>query len=235
MTPEQTEIQAICDALLRYDPQIVEIIQFGSSVYAPNYAKDLDVLVFTQAQKDSGYINALDELDLPYDVDIVVHPVDSKLNKSFAVGVLGAYNVLRGDGAYLKGAIDMENPTYEEAWATLETAETYLRVANETESKWTKDRHIRDAFNALFHGARIASMVYLSMEEGGWGKVKRALPPSDRTEFEEYIDVLHVKYFYDGDYPKENIQKEFECWAEKVKDYVKRLEKHPCTDEPPRD
>lgn len=227
--PEQ--LQAICDRLIQYDPQIVEIIQFGSSVYAPRYARDLDMLVFTKARKRIGYTNVVDELDLSHDVDVVVYPMNRKLTKSLAIGVLGAHRVLHGSGAYLRGAVDMDNPTYEEAWATLETAETYLRVADETENKWTKDRHIRDAFNALFHASRIASMTYLSLEEGGWGKVKRGLSRSYRAEFEEHIDVLHVKYFYDGDYPKGNVGEEFRHWAEKVKDYVERLEEATRIDE----
>ena len=231
MNFEQTHIQAICNCLLRYDPQIVEIVQFGSSVYAPRYARDLDVLVFTRARKDSGYINAADELDLPYDVDVVVQPVDRRLNKSFALGVLGAHKVLRGSGAYLKEAIDMEDATYEEAWTTLEIAREDFAQALSGEQPLKKDRRIRNAFDGLFHASRIASMVYLSIKEGGWGKVKRALPPSYRTEFEEYIDILHVKYFYYGDYPKENVQEEFKHWAEKVRDYVERLEKRTSTDE----
>lgn len=231
MNFEPTQVQAVCDSLLRYDPQIVEIIQFGSSIYAPGYARDLDVLVFTQGQKDSGYIDAVDELDLPYDVDIIVQPVDRRLNNSLAIGVLGAHRVLHGSGSCLRGAIDMEDPTYEEAWTAFDIAREDFSQALSGEQPLKKDRRIRNAFDGLFHASRIASMVYLSIEEGGWGKVKRALPPSYRVEFEEYIDVLHVKYFYHGQYPKEDIREEFEDWAEKVRTYVERLEKSVSMDE----
>ena len=37
--------EGICKRLLGYDKDIVEIIQFGSSVYAPEHARDLDLLV----------------------------------------------------------------------------------------------------------------------------------------------------------------------------------------------
>ena len=36
--------EGICKRLLGYDKDIVEIIQFGSSVYAPEYALDVDLL-----------------------------------------------------------------------------------------------------------------------------------------------------------------------------------------------
>ena len=39
--------EGICKRLVGYDKDIVEIIQFGSSVYAPEYARDLDLLVIT--------------------------------------------------------------------------------------------------------------------------------------------------------------------------------------------
>jgi len=32
----------ICRRLLKYDPNIVEIVQFGSSVYVPELSKDVD-------------------------------------------------------------------------------------------------------------------------------------------------------------------------------------------------
>jgi len=41
------DIQLIVRKLLEYDPEIVEIVQFGSSVYAPEHARDLDLLIIT--------------------------------------------------------------------------------------------------------------------------------------------------------------------------------------------
>lgn len=49
----------ICRLLKEYDPDIVEIIQFGSSVYAPEYARDVDLLVITKKKKEYGtYLDA---------------------------------------------------------------------------------------------------------------------------------------------------------------------------------
>jgi hypothetical protein len=41
------DIQLIVRKLLEYDPEIVEIVQFGSSVYAPEHARDPDLLIIT--------------------------------------------------------------------------------------------------------------------------------------------------------------------------------------------
>ena len=41
-------LKEISKRLLEYDPNIVEIVQFGSSVYAPEYARDVNILVITK-------------------------------------------------------------------------------------------------------------------------------------------------------------------------------------------
>jgi len=46
--------EGICKRLVGYDKDIAEIIQFGSSVYAPEYARDMDLLVITKDKKGYG-------------------------------------------------------------------------------------------------------------------------------------------------------------------------------------
>jgi len=59
----------ICRLLKDYDPDIVEVAQFGSSVYAPEYARDVDLLVITKRKKDyGGYLDCLDNFEIPFDV-----------------------------------------------------------------------------------------------------------------------------------------------------------------------
>jgi len=59
--------EGICKRLVGYDKDIVEIIQFGSSVYAPEHAMDLDLLVITKDKKEyGGYLDCL--ADLPFDI-----------------------------------------------------------------------------------------------------------------------------------------------------------------------
>jgi len=58
---------------------------------------------------------------------------------------------------------------------------------------------IRNSF--LFHAARIAARVYLAIGNARRGQIKRRLPRHYRDEFEEFINVLHTDYFYNGNYP----------------------------------
>ncbi|MFQ6074804.1 MAG: hypothetical protein ACE5Z5_01535 [Candidatus Bathyarchaeia archaeon] len=51
---DASTLRKICQALIKRDPEIVEVVQFGSSVYAPQHAKDLDLMVFTRKRK--GYM-----------------------------------------------------------------------------------------------------------------------------------------------------------------------------------
>jgi len=39
-----------------------------------------------------------------------------------------------------------------------------------------------------------------------------------------YIDMLHIKYFYHGEYPRENVEEEFNEWYDEVKKFIDDLE-----------
>lgn len=216
--------EKICDQLMKYDPHVVEIIQFGSSVYAPKYAVDLDLFVFTKSKKEwAGYFDAVEELNLPYNTDIVVNEINEQLDKSFAVSVFGAHKVLYGDGSFLEKCFSEIDPTFEEAFIAVQSSRKYMEDALEADNELLKDRHIRNAFNGLFHASRLAAMTYLSTEDGRWGRIKRNLPKPYQEEFEEQINTLHIEYFYSGNYPEENVQKEFKRWANKVEKFISRL------------
>ena len=217
----------ICRLLKEYDPDIVEIIQFGSSVYAPEYARDVDLLVITKKKKEYGtYLDATaeiyDELDFPYNIDIVPHEIGKELRKSFAVQIFGAAEVIYGDGSYLKKLVGFIDPTFEEARAALDSGKKHTIDSRELSGD-LKDRYIRNAFNELFHAARLAAMSYPATENARWGQIKRRLPRHYRDEFEEFINVLHIDYFYNGNYPA-NYEEEFEKWYRKVEEFVSELE-----------
>ena len=222
---QEPELETICYRLTQYDSNIVEIIQFGSSVYAPESARDLDILVFTKQKKDySGYLDAIDGSELPYDVDVVVRKMDGLISKEFAISVFGAHKVLYGDEHVLEKQLLEIDPTYEEASVAIESARTYMNDAQETDNELLKDRHIKTAFNELFHASRLAAMTYLSTEEGRWGQLRRGLQQPYQEPFREYIDTLHVDYFYNGNYPRENVEAEFERWAQEVTQFIRNLE-----------
>lgn len=50
----RTGLNGLCKALLSADPDICSIILFGSFVYAPSLARDIDLLVTTTSRKDYG-------------------------------------------------------------------------------------------------------------------------------------------------------------------------------------
>jgi len=216
--------ERICKRLVGYDKDIVEIIQFGSSVYAPEHARDLDLLVITKNKKEyEGYLDSLEGLNLPFDVDVVVKGEDEKLRGDFACQILGAFEVLYGDRKYLSKMTKNFDPSFEEAYAVLRKAKRNMDSVRELEGKEDREWSIRVAFNGLFHAARVAAMTYLAIENSRWGRLKRRLPSPYKEEFESFINVLHIDYFYNGNYP-ENYEEAFEKWHEKVEDFIRRLE-----------
>lgn len=217
-------IEELCQRLRDYDPGIVEIVQFGSSVYAPDLARDLDLLVFTKEKKGDqlDYLGALDGVALPHDVDMIVHQTGESL-KGLTLGILGANKILYGEGIYLKASTEDFDPSFDEAWAALETGKGNLKMGLSEKNSAVKDRYIRMAFNELAHAARMASLAYLAEGELGWKGIEDGLPSKYRREFEEFFKPLHVEYFYHGNYPME-VEEEFSAWANRVENYVRRLE-----------
>jgi len=217
--------EKILGRLLEYDPNIVEIVQFGSSVYAPKHARDIDLMIFTKERrgKSTDYMDRLYDLNLPYDIDVLVEEAGKRLKPHLAISAWGAHRILHGDGRYLKEATIHVDPTFEEAYATLELARRYFRDAKAEGQALLRNGHIRDAFDKLFDAARIASMTYLATENTRWGRMKGRLPTNYRKAFNQFVDRLHIDYFYHGNYPKD-YQGEFEKWYEEVERYINRLE-----------
>ena len=219
-------LDRICEKLLERDPDIIEIIQFGSSVYAPEYARDIDLLVFTRRPKDYDvYLDSIEEIAPPFNVDVIVAEPFKEFKEDFIRGVLGAFNILYGDGKYLlKYAGMLGDPKFDEAKSALRVAKRIHNLAKETTESLDRDRLFREAFDSLFHAARIAVMTYLSAEVSRWGLLRRMLPEPYSTQFKKFIDTLHIKYFYNGEYPRENIEEEFNKWYSEVEKFIERLE-----------
>lgn len=90
----------MCAALRRADPDIVEIVQFGSSVYAPALALDVDLIVTRKARKDDDrYFDAVDQAGCPLRVDVVTLEAGEKLH-ALAASVWPAHRVLYGSGVW---------------------------------------------------------------------------------------------------------------------------------------
>jgi len=182
-------LKKVCERLLEYDPNVVEIVQFGSSVYAPEYARDVDILVLTRKAKEyEGYLDVAQIEGAPFNVDVVVVELGRKLREEFARGVLGAFKVLYGSGEHVFRYVKaLGDPTFDEAKAALKAAGEYMELAVRASDALLRDRHIRQAFDSLFHAARIASMTYLSTDR--WGSIRKMPPEPYGSKFKDFINT----------------------------------------------
>ena len=212
--------------LLDYDPDIIEIVQFGSSVYAPEQAKDIDLLIITKKPKDYyGYLDAVESIEPPIGIDVIIVKPNTKLREELLRGIIASSKIVYGDGKHvLELAKNLGDPTFDEAKAALRVAYRLLKLALETVDPLEKDRLIREAFNTLFHAARIAAMTYLSTEVARWGIIGKKLPKPHQKTFKKFINILHIEFFYHGRYPMDDVEKEFNKWYRKVEKFINKLE-----------
>jgi len=215
----------IVDALLATDPNIVAIVLFGSAVYAPDLARDIDLLVISKEPKSwDCYVDAALQAAKGWDVDIVVKRVGEKTGRlGAAIKAFG--RLLWGDEQWLQGVIDdMPVPTFEDARRTIREAEADAREAMETDDAWHSDRRWRSAFNWLFEAARLAAMAYLNTDETRWGILRGQLPQPFQDEFRAIANALHIRFWYEGDYPHENTEWHFQTWRDRVAQFINDLE-----------
>ena len=55
-------------------------------------------------------------------------------------------------------------------------------------------------------------------------ELRKMLPEPYNRQSREFINVLHIKYLYDGECPKDRIKEEFDKWCGIVKEFIKSLE-----------
>jgi hypothetical protein len=218
------DLHDVCKALLDADPDIRDIILFGSFAYAPSLARDIDLLVTTTNKKDYGvYLDAV--ADFPLEMDVVVRQPGDKIGDYIAWGVRALGQILVGDGRTLEEVMEVPVPTFKRVRKIFCVADGNLSRAQNAQDKDVKDETYRDAFNKLFDVARNAVMAYLSSEQTRWGRLRRALPQPFEDRFKQIIDTLHISYFYHGDYPKEQVDEEFRRWRDRVEKFVDDLER----------
>jgi len=220
-------IDRACRRLLVFDPGIVEVIVFGSIIYAPNYARDIDLLIITGHKKNYlEYLKVID--DLPLNIDLSIFSTNERPRNDFLLHLLLGYEILYGSGKIVKEWLKSVSLDIEEVYSRLRIAKRYFQLAFEVKNRYDRDTLIRDAFNSLFHAYRLASAIYLGLkreEAGRWGKeIRRNLPLELKREFEEAIRVLHIDYYYNGNYPHEDeeLRRIFEQWLKKAEKYVKK-------------
>lgn len=217
------DLEELCARLLQADPDIRDIVQFGSSVYAPEQARDIDLLITTRRKKELGvYWDAVGgELA---SVDLIIREPGERIGDWIARGVCATGRVLYGDGETLQEAREaMPVPVYEEARERILVGDGFLEEAASAPNEIRRDILQRPAFNALFDAARSAVMTYLNTEQTRWGALRRELPAHHAETLRRFIDVLHVRYFYDGEYPRKDVEGEYRRWRDEVSRFIEAL------------
>ena len=220
----QAQLEHLCRKLKEVDAGIVDIIQFGSSVYAPDLARDVDLLITTRTKKDEAlYWDAFAELDV--DVDVVLRTPGEPISGDLAASARLLGRVLLGNGETQKEVEGfMAVPTFERARKTLRSGEEILDLARNKTDEILKDEFYRTAFKRLFDAARHAVMAYLNTENTRWGQLRRVLPKPFDQEFRSLVNTLHVLYAYDGKYPQDDPVTAFHTWRQRVEAFISRLE-----------
>lgn len=219
----ESEFDDLCKAFLDADPDIRDIILFGSYIYAPLLARDVDLLVTTTKRKlYDNYYNAV--ADFPKSVDLIIREPNESIGDRIAWGVKSTGQVLIGDGETLLEVMKIPMVTFERARKILQRADENFLSARNAQDADVKDEAYRDAFNKLFDVARNAVMAYLGIDETRWGKLKRILPEDFQERFNRIINTLHIAYSYKGGYPKHDTDEEFKRWRNIVEQFVNDLE-----------
>ena len=217
-------LREICQRLIKVDDGIRDIILFGSAVYAPECAKDIDILITTKEPLEhDAYMDAVS--DLPIQVDVIVRKVGERIGEGIAMSVVAFGKVIYGDGATIEEVKKfMPPPSFEDAREYIVIADRTFADAEAEEAHSLKDKLYRAAFDFLFDAGRSAVMAYLNTEETRWGELRRMLSSSFSERFREIINTLHIRYSYDGDYPRNTVKEAYHHWREIVCKFIDDLE-----------
>lgn len=217
------ELDSLCEILYAADSDIRDIILFGSFAYAPSLAQDIDLVVTTTERKDYGvYLDAV--ADFPINVDVIARQPGEKIGDRIAWGIKAVGQVLAGEGETIEEVMQVPAPTFENVQQLFVRADENWESAKQEPNPFLKDDKYRDTFNKLFDIARNAAMAYLNSEQTRWGQLRRALPQPFSARFREIIDILHINYGYDGEYPEDDVDEEFQRYRNIVKQFVDDLE-----------
>ena len=225
------ELDNLCETLRAADADIRDIVMFGSFVYAPSLAQDIDLVVTTTKRKDYGvYLDAV--ADFPINVDVIARQPGEKIGDRIAWGIKAVGQVLAGDGETLEEVRGTPVLPFERLRKIFCLADEHLSNAQNAQDPYIKDDAYKDAFNKLFDVARNAAMAYLGSEQTRWGQLRRALPQPFSERFREIIDTLHINYGYDGNYPIDDVDEEFQRCRDLVEQFVDDLEQAASGDSP---
>ncbi len=220
----QAQLRQLCESLKKNDADLIDIIQFGSSVYAPDLARDIDLLVTTRSkEKEEFYWDTFADLDLG--ADVIVRTPGQPIGKDIAASIRLMGNLLCGNGQTLEEAEACAAvTTFERARIILETADANFVVVQQKKDPILKNEFCKISYDRLFDAARYAVMAYLNTDNARWGQLRHLLPPPFDQEFRQMINTLHIQYGYDGNYPQNDPDGAFTKWRQEVEQFIQKLE-----------
>ncbi len=219
-------------ALGAMQPLIRDAVLIGSAVYAPDLARDWDVVVTSTAAADAHVRGRLAEAlgAAAENLDIIVrHPGEpiGDLAPAIVAGrvLFGTGETMREAALCLSQRGDRAIASFDEAMSQLTAARSYLRLAARSRTGLLRDTHLKTAFDSLFHAARIAALTYMGSERTQWGGVDKRLPPPFGPQFHAIVSTLHVLYAYEGRFPQgqKEAAREFRRWETDVQGFVDGL------------
>jgi hypothetical protein len=219
----ESEFDDLCKAFLDADPDIRDIILFGSYVYAPSLARDIDLLVTTTKRKPIEiYCKVM--VDFSKDVDLIIREPCEEIGDLITWGIRSTGCILYGNGDSLKSISNIPMITFERVRKSLYRADDiFLSAESETDID-IKDEAYRDSFDKLFDITRFAVMAYSDNGKALFEKSCRSLPEVFKERFNDIINILHIEYSDNGNYPKDKAAEEFRRWRNIVEQFIKDLE-----------
>jgi len=185
LTKERIEgvVREVCRRLKEVDPGIRAVVQFGSSVYAPDLAEDIDLLVLSEAPRPIGvYLAAVEGAPIP--VHIVPAKAGRKLEPFLAASVRAWGRVVAGDPLAVEEAVrGVPPPSLEEVEEALLTAEASVKRA-QTEEAEAVQFLLRMGAQSLLEAVKKGDAIALCSREGL--KAERAL----MRDFEGIVRAL---------------------------------------------
>ncbi len=230
----EATLQALVDVARQTDSGIRDIILIGSAVYAPDMARDYDIVITTISTEDKQTLwnrlfDALnDGAAGDKDVDVILYRASADEIGDLARAIL-AGRVLWGPGdetiATAKQVFEERGGaagSFRYAQAVIECAEDHIAQAQKEEDPKYKAICYKLAFKDLCDGARVAAVTHMAMA----GIIQLPVP-HDQT-FREMIITLKNQYYYELKYPRdpEVAAREFAIWNNKALAFVAAIRKH---------